>query len=240
MIRLGLIALIVAVGFAALPVRPASAHRGTYIVQAGRGLNLRTCGSGSCARIETMANGTLFKARGHRGAWMYGTSRSSGKTGWAWLAYLSPYSGGGGGSTSGPQRCFWNFWSRTVCAEPWVAEEFWAAAKYYGASYDMLMLVGACESDLLPNAYNPISGVTGIMQFEWSTIQAFGWPGANPWSVHDSAWVAAKMFREGLGWTHWHCYRLITGGEDARTVCDQGLNGAPTMGDPDCPWRETD
>lgn len=205
MIRAALVVLVVmcAMGVVA---RPASAHSGTWQVNAGNGLNLRTGPGGSYARIETMANGTYVKARGHSGNWMKLTSYTTGNTGWAWLAYLVP-AGGSSGSTpaapSGLQRCFFNYWGQTPCAADWVAQTIYNAAVRYGASYWALMSVAACESDFVIYAYNGGGPVYGIFQFRWETFYGNGgWDGI--YSVYAQADVAARMFARGLAW-QWDC-----------------------------------
>jgi hypothetical protein len=200
-----LTAVIVIVGFGSTPQK-AAAHSGTWQVNAGNGLNLRTGPGGGYARIETMANGTLVKARGHSGNWMKLTSYTTGRTGWAWLAYLVP-AGGSGGTTSGLQHCFANTWGQTFCAPDWIAQTAYAAARYWGASYWWLMSIASCESNFDPNAYNSYSGVSGIMQFQPSTMQWIS-PGASPWSVSDSMYTAAHMYILGLAY-HWDCNHRI-------------------------------
>lgn len=196
--------------------RETSAHSG-YFRNTGNSLNLRDAPGGDSTVIGNVPARAVVKAFGHKGNWLKLRVLDNGQVGWAWLwnfdpsSYTPPPPAPPPAAQPELQTCFWNYWGRTVCAPYWIALEFYNAARYYGASYWMLMSVGACESDLSPNAYNA-AGPTGIMQFYWSTIQGFGWPGASPWSVHDSAWVAAKMFAQGLGYTHWHCYRLLSGG----------------------------
>jgi hypothetical protein len=166
-----LTAVIVIVGFGSTPQK-AAAHSGTWQVNAGNGLNLRTGPGG----------------------------------GWAWLAYLVP-AGGSGGTTSGLQHCFANTWGQTFCAPDWIAQTAYAAARYWGASYWWLMSIASCESNFDPNAYNSYSGVSGIMQFQPSTMQWIS-PGASPWSVSDSMYTAAHMYILGLAY-HWDCNHRI-------------------------------
>jgi hypothetical protein len=209
-----LIAFMLCFGQSLLHSDPVSAHSG-YWRNTGGGLNLRSGPGGNYQVIGSVPSWSVVKAYGHQGNWLKLQVLSTGKIGWAWLwnfhesSYAPPAPAPAQPSL---QTCFFNYWGQTFCAPYWIALEFYNAATYYGASYWWLMSVAACESNFDPGAYNPASGVTGIMQFTWYTIQAYGWPGANPWSVHDSAWVAAKMFAQGLGWTHWHCFRLISGG----------------------------
>jgi len=209
MIRALLVAVIVvcALGVFARP-QEASAHRGTYRVNGALGLNLRTGPGGNYARIETMANGTYVKARGHSGNWMYLTSYATGHTGWAWLAYLVP---AGGTSTSAPATgggaiCLTNYWGVYVCSSNDVgnAIRYWAAQ--YGLGWWNLAATAACESDFLPGAYNGLTGVSGIFQFLPSTFYAYG--GVSLWDYWDQSRVAAKMFSQGLAY-HWHCARLL-------------------------------
>lgn len=190
----------------------AFAHSGYYRVaeSAGNGLNLRTGPAGSYRVIMTMQRGDRLKAFGHKGNWIKVRHLPTGNIGWAWLDYVVKESGTtSGGSGGGLQTCFWNYWGRTVCAPSWIAEAVYVAARHFGASYWWLMAVAACESDFLPSAYG-WSGTYGIFQFRPTTFYA--WGGGNIWSVYDQAWVAARMFSQGLGYTHWHCYRLIAGG----------------------------
>ena len=193
-------------------------HTG-YWRNTGGGLNLREGPGGQYAVIGTVPSWGVVLAYGHVGNWLKLRVLSSGLVGWAWLwnfhesSYVPPVPESGSGSTGDGntvsiQTCFWNYWSRTVCAPYWIAKAVYDAAVYWGASYWWLMSVAACESDFVPNAYG-WSDTYGIFQFRPYTFYA--WGGSNIWSVYDQAWVAAKMFSQGLGYQHWHCYRLIAG-----------------------------
>jgi hypothetical protein len=175
------------------------AHSGTWQVQAGNGLNLRTGPGGTYHRLYTMPNGRLVKARGHRGNWMYLTDLTTGTTGWASLSYLVVYSGGSGGTSSGGsglQLCWDTSFNWTACAPAWIAQTIAAAAIRWGVPYWAMMGIAACESGFDPNAYNSSSGVSGIFQFQPSTM-AWIYPGGNVWSVSDSANAAAKLLAYG-------------------------------------------
>lgn len=81
------------------------------------------------------------------------------------------------------------------------------AASRHGVSPDWLASVCACESGFDPNAYNPRTGDSGLMQFNAQTFATFcrmsGIYG-DIWNGHDSAEVAAWAF--GAGYCdHWVC-----------------------------------
>jgi uncharacterized protein YraI len=187
------------------------AHSGYYQVNAGNGLNLRTGPGGSYRLIMTMPHGSWTKAMGHQGNWMKVRYLATGAEGWAWLSYLagpysSPGSGPSTGTSSGGSICLTNYWGVYLCSSVNVgnAIRYWAAQ--YGLGWWGLAATAACESDFLPGAYNPVSGVSGLFQFMPSTFYAYG--GRNIWDPWDSSRVAAKMFSMGLAY-HWHCARLL-------------------------------
>lgn len=84
----------------------------------------------------------------------------------------------------------------------WIVAEIYAAAERYGVSGDWLLSVAMCESNLDPNAVNPVTGDTGLFQFNPSTWAA--WGGGNIWSVYEQADKAAWAFSQGLS-SHWVC-----------------------------------
>lgn len=174
----------------------ASAHTGRYVVSqtAGNGLNLRTGPSGDYRVIMTMQRGDAFKARGHRGNWMYGTHLATGNTGWAWMSYLEPApatsSSGGGGAI-----CLTNYWREWVCSSVDVgnAIRYWAGQ--YGIGWWWLAATAACESSFHIYAVNQWSGVSGLFQFQPSTFYA--WGGHDLWDPWDQSRIASKMFAAG-------------------------------------------
>jgi uncharacterized protein YraI len=193
------------------PIKPVSAHTGTYRVNAGNGLNLRTGPGGSYRRLYTMPDGTLVKARGHRGNWMYLTDLSTGSTGWAWLDFLEKVSAGGssgGLGSGGPSGglCMTNYWAEYVCASANVANAIRYWAGQYGIGAYWLFATAACESSFNPGAYNPISGVSGLFQFQPTTF--FWQGGVSLWDVWDQSRIAAKMFAAGLA-RHFYCAVLV-------------------------------
>lgn len=203
--------LIVFCGIGAIPQK-AEAHSGYWQVNGGLGLNLRTGPGGSYQRLYTMPNHRIVKAFGHSGNWMKLRDTVTGTIGWSSLTYLVPYSGASsGGGTSAPTSgggsiCLTNYWGVYVCSSDNVgnAIRYWAAQ--YGLGYWNLAATAACESDFLPGAYNPSSGVSGLFQFMPSTFYWQG--GVNLWDVWDQSRVAAKMFANGLAY-HWHCAQLL-------------------------------
>ena len=210
--RYALVALMILVAFIATAPREAEAHSGYWKVNAGNGLNVRTGPGGNYARIETMPNGTIVKAFGHSGSWLKMRDTRNGIVGWAWLAYFVPYSGTSGGTGSPPPAtgggyCMTNYWGEWVCAAAWIADTIRYWSDYYGVGRWWMFALAACESSFSPNAYNPASGVSGIYQFQPSTMQ-WQLPGGNVWSVNDSAHAAAKMIANGL-WYHFHCLQLL-------------------------------
>lgn len=195
----GLIVLLMVLGMAATHPAPVFAHTGTWQVSstAGNGLRVRTGPSGDYHILEVMPAGRLVKARGHRGNWMYLTDLVTGVTGWSSLTYLVAYSApasGGGGGSSGVALCWDTTFNWTACAPQWIANEIVAAADYYGVPRWAMMQIAACESAFDPNAwaYSPPDNVYGLYQFRPSTM-AWVYPGGNVWSVHDSAWAAARL-----------------------------------------------
>lgn len=208
MTRFIVAAILVITLMGAFHVNHASAHTGTYRVNAGNGLNLRTGPGGQYRKIETMAHGTLVKARGHRGNWMKLTSLTSGNTGWAWLDYLEPVSGSGGGQSAGGSGaiCLTNYWGEAICSSANVgnAIRYWAGQ--YGIGWWWLAATAACESNFRIDAYNPSSGVTGLFQFQPGTFWA--WGGVDLYDPWDQSRVAAKMFANGAA-NQYHCAQLI-------------------------------
>lgn len=205
MIRVLVAAVLIAVILSAVAGPRASAHTGTYCVNAGNGLNLRTGPGGSYRRILTMPNGACVTAMGHRGSWM--KLRYNGTVGWAWLEFLVPGNGSQGtASPTGTSYCMTNLWGEWVCASPDVANAIRSAASRYGISQWWLFALAACESSFNPWAYNPSSGVSGLMQFQPST---FYWQGGTDlWNYWQQALVAAKMMAHGLGY-HFDCLNRL-------------------------------
>jgi hypothetical protein len=206
-LRLLLALLLAALSLASIsPSGDVEAHTGYYRVNGGDGLRLREGPGGEYRIITVMPHNSRLKAFGHKGNWLKVRYLATGAIGWTWLAYVVPDGGNATAPSSGLPRCFWNYWSRTVCAPEWIAAAVADAARAYGVSYWNLMAVAACESDFNPYAYNGATGVSGLFQFLPSTFYAFG--GSSLWSVYDQAYVAARMFARGLAY-HWHCARLL-------------------------------
>jgi hypothetical protein len=84
----------------------------------------------------------------------------------------------------------------------WIVAEIYSAAARYGVSGDWLLSVAQCESQLNPWAVNPVTGDTGLFQFNPGTWEA--WGGGNIWSVYEQADKAAWAFSQGLS-SHWLC-----------------------------------
>lgn len=202
-----LVAAVIMSLVAGLKPNDADAHSGYWQVNAGNGLNVRTGPGGSYARIETMPNGTVVKAYGHRGSWLKMRDTRNGIIGWAWLAYFVPYSAPASSPpASGGGYCMWNYWNEYVCASANVANaiRYWAAQ--YGLGTWGLFGTAACESSFNIYAYNSISGVTGLFQFEPSTFYA--WGGSNLYDPWDQSRIAAKMFAAGEA-RQYYCAILI-------------------------------
>jgi Bacterial SH3 domain len=205
---LGLVALSLLLG--ALSVRPAEAHTGTY--RTIYNLNLRAGPGGSYAILDLMPRHRVVKARGHLGNWMKLTDLTTGTTGWSWLAYLEPYTpplpAGGTGSGGGGSGalCLVNYWGQFVCSSADVGNAIRHAAAVYGVGLWWLSALAACESSYNPWAFNSISGVSGLYQFEPSTFYWQG--GVNLWNYWEQALIAAKMMANGLA-SHFHCLRLL-------------------------------
>lgn len=203
MIRVLLAAVLLASILTVVAGHPASAHTGTWQVQAGNGLNLRATPGGTY--LYTMPNGTLVKAFGHRGNWMKLRDLSTGTVGWAFLRYLVAYTSTPS-APSGGGYCMWNYWGEYVCASANVADaiRYWAAQ--YGLGSWGLFGTAACESSFNIYAVNSISGVTGLFQFEPSTFYA--WGGSDLYDPWDQAHIAAKMFAAGEA-RQYYCAILI-------------------------------
>ena len=80
-----------------------------------------------------------------------------------------------------------------TCA-PWVTE-------------DALRII-ACESVGDPDAYNGSTGVSGLFQMHpiWhNQLPALGYTGVSPFDPHANAALAAWLWRETGGWSHWAC-----------------------------------
>lgn len=83
-----------------------------------------------------------------------------------------------------------------------------AAAAAWGADPDQLLRVAYCESRYNPNAYNPVSGASGLFQFlprTWSanSVRA-GYGGASVFDPVANANTAAMMFANGQA-GQWSC-----------------------------------
>jgi hypothetical protein len=195
-------------------VQPAAAHSG-YWRNTGNTLNLREGPGGSYAVIGKVPANAVVKAYGHRSNWLKLKVLSTGQIGWAWLwnfhasSYVPPAPAPppSSGDGSGLPRCYPNTWGQTFCAADWIAQTAYAAAQYWGASYWWLMSIASCESNFDPGAYNPATGVSGIMQFLPSTMEWIS-PGASPWSVSDSMYTAAHMYVLGMQ-SAWDCNHRI-------------------------------
>lgn len=84
----------------------------------------------------------------------------------------------------------------------WIVDAIYAAAARYGVSGDYLVSVARCESNLNPYAVNPVTGDTGLFQFNPGTWHA--WGGGDIWSVYEQSDKAAWAFSQGLSY-HWLC-----------------------------------
>jgi soluble lytic murein transglycosylase-like protein len=84
----------------------------------------------------------------------------------------------------------------------WIVAAIYAAADRYGVSRGWLLSTAMCESNLDPNAVNPVTGDSGLFQFNPNTWAA--WGGGDIWSVYDQADKAAWAFSQGLS-GHWLC-----------------------------------
>ena len=79
------------------------------------------------------------------------------------------------------------------CA-PWVVE-------------DALRII-ACESVGDPDAFNPSTAVTGLFQMApmWhDQLDDLGFDGVSAFDPHANAALAAWLWKETGGWSHWHC-----------------------------------
>jgi hypothetical protein len=204
MTRIMLIVVMVAAVLAGIAqsTQEASAHTG-YWRNTGNGLNLRSGPGGAYAVIGSVPAQAVVKAFGHRGNWLKLRVLSSGQVGWAWLwnfhqsSYVPP------APQPSLQLCWDSSFGVTYCAPYWIAQTIYDAAVRWGAPYWALMGIASCESGFNPNAYNPYSGVSGLFQFQPSTM-AWIYPGGSVWSVYDSANAAAKMLAMGLS-SHFDC-----------------------------------
>jgi hypothetical protein len=92
-------------------------------------------------------------------------------------------------------------------------EESWRPliAEYFCHDYavEEALHVMACESNGDPNAVNPSSGTTGLFQHRpiyWAERSALaGWAGASMFDPEANVAVAAWLWEESGGWSHFHC-----------------------------------
>ena len=66
----------------------------------------------------------------------------------------------------------------------------------------------ACESVGDPDAFNGSTGVTGLFQMDdgwFGQLPALGFTGISPFDPHANAALAAWLWKETGGWSHWHC-----------------------------------
>jgi len=151
-----------------------------------------------------MANGTHFKARGHRGNWMFGTSLTTGHTGWAWMSYLVKATTTAPPPASTGGYCMTNYWGEYVCASANVANAIRYWFGQYGVGSWWGFATASCESSFNVGAwaYSPPDNVYGLFQFRPSTF--YPWGGTDLWDPWDQARIAAKMFASGAG-GQFHC-----------------------------------
>lgn len=76
------------------------------------------------------------------------------------------------------------------------------ACARYGCDGATLVRVMYCESQGDPSAVNPVTGDTGLFQFQPSTFYAYG--GTDIWNPYNQIEIAAQMWAAGLGY-HWVC-----------------------------------
>lgn len=106
--------------------------------------------------------------------------RYNGASGWASLDYLST-GGTDGGDTTGNS----------------IIDIIYAAADEYGQSRSAMLAVAQCESLLDPNAYNPLSGASGLFQFLPGTWATTPFAGQDIFDPVASANAAAWMWSVG-------------------------------------------
>ena len=73
---------------------------------------------------------------------------------------------------------------------------------------DALYHIIACESVGDPDAYNGSTGVTGLFQMDdgwFPYLDDVGFKGVSRFDPHANAALAAWLWRETGGWSHWHC-----------------------------------
>jgi hypothetical protein len=180
-------------------IQKAEAHSGYWRVAdtAGNGLRLRSGPGGDYPILLVMQRGDRLKAFGHRGNWIKVRHLASGTVGWAWLDFVVADAGSSAGGTGGGSGaiCLTNYWREAICSSSDVgnAIRYWAGQ--YGIGWWWLGATAACESSFNVYAFNPISGVTGLFQFEPSTFWA--WGGVDLYDPWDQSRIAAKMFAAG-------------------------------------------
>lgn len=92
-------------------------------------------------------------------------------------------------------------------AEPASSQSGYESAIYeacarHGCDGDQLVRVMYCESGGDPSAVNPVTGDTGLFQFNPSTWYA--WGGGDIWNPYEQIELAAWAWGQGLGY-HWVC-----------------------------------
>ena len=83
------------------------------------------------------------------------------------------------------------------------------AAARHGVDPDWLASTCRCESGFDPQAYNPRTGDSGLMQFNPNTYA--WWGGTDIWDGHEQAEIAAAAFARGDA-SHWCCSGMWEGG----------------------------
>lgn len=82
------------------------------------------------------------------------------------------------------------------------------AAARYGVSGSWLIDVMLCESGGDPNAVNPVTGDSGLFQYNPGTWAS--WGGGDIWNPYEQIEMTAWAFSQGLA-DHWICSGLWDG-----------------------------
>jgi uncharacterized protein YraI len=157
------------------PSDPGSGSAGT--ARTTSALNLRDGPSLSNDVILVMADGASVTLTGNERNGFAGV-RYNDTSGWASLDYLTS---GPDGSTSSDD----------------IVDIIYAAADKYGQSRSAMLAVARCESLLDPNAYNPISGASGLFQFLPGTWASTPWADDDIFDARANASAAAWMWSVG-------------------------------------------
>jgi len=191
----------------------ASAASGYEAVVTTDALNLRAGASTDSQILDVMPYGTVVTLTGQSSNGFVSVSYN-GTAGWAYGIYVNgPVSGSGpssgdtsgnGTSSSGDTSGNTNTTPPPDSGSTDIVSIIYAAADRYGQPRADMLRVAECESNLDPNAVNPISGASGLFQFLPSTWATTPYANDNifdPWASANAAGWMWSVGRRG----EWAC-----------------------------------